>query len=62
MVQLFWLLLLYQYWILIRTPIKYPVVSLDLQGLPFHMLLPFIDEVDLGVGQLKALDLVLGGS
>jgi len=53
------------YWILTGTPLRYPAVALchrdfaalDLQGRPFQMLQQFIDEVDVGVGQLKALDL-----
>ena len=40
----------------------FPVSALDLQGLPFHMLQQFTDGVDVGVGQLKVLDLGLGGN
>ena len=36
--------------------------ALDEQVWPFHMLQQFIDDVDFGVGQLKALDLSLPGS
>ena len=55
------------YWIFTGHPLGYPVVTLchrdpvvlDLQDWPFHV---FIDGVDAGVGQLKALDLSRGGS
>ena len=51
------------------TPLRYPVVALChrdpaalvLHNWPFQMLQP-ITEVDVGVGQLKALDLGLKGS
>lgn len=36
--------------------------ALDLQVQPLHVLQQFMDEVDVGVDQLKALDLSLGGS
>lgn len=36
--------------------------ALDLQVLSFHRLQQFLDEVDLGVGQLIALVLGLSGS
>lgn len=65
-----WLLLHYQYWILTGTPLGYPAVSLchedttalDLMEQPCHSLWQFIDEVDVGGGQSKALDMALGGS
>ena len=63
-----WLLLLCQYWILIWTPLRYPVVALChgeplvLQDWPFYPLQQFTDEVDVGVSQLEALDLGLGSS
>ena len=52
------------------TPLGYPVVALchgdpavlNLQGQPLHSLQQSIDGIDDGVGQLKALDLDLGGS
>jgi hypothetical protein len=52
----------------ILFPHGYPVVALchgypaalDLHGWPFYLLI--IDEVEIGVGQFKALDLGLGGS
>jgi hypothetical protein len=64
-----WLLLLYQYWNLTGTPLGYPVVvlcpgdpvGLDLWDGPLHMLQHFIDGVDVGVSQFKALDLGLRG-
>ena len=70
MFQPLWLLLHYQYWILTGSPLGYTFVSLchgdpttlDLQDQPFHILWQFIDGVDVGMGQLKALDLGLGGS
>ena len=65
-VQGLWLLLHYQYWILTRTPLRYSVpwrsCSLVLQVWSLHVLQQFIDEVGVGVGQLKALDLGLSGS
>lgn len=36
--------------------------ALHLQDWPFHALQQFIPEVDVGMGQLKALDLSLGSS
>ena len=36
--------------------------ALDHQDRPFHVLQQFMDDVDFGVGQLKTLDLGLGGS
>ena len=36
--------------------------ALELQDWTLHTLQQFIDGVDVGVGQLKALDLGLGGS
>ena len=36
--------------------------ALNLQDWPYHTLQQFIDGVDVGVGQLKALDLGLDGS
>ena len=58
------------YWILIGTPPIYPVVilcrgdpaALGQQDWPFHASQPFADDVDFGVGHLRALDLGLGGS
>jgi len=55
----------YQYWIVTGAPLRYPVFALchggpsalDLQDWPFHTLQQIIDGVDIGVGQLKALDL-----
>ena len=63
-------LLHHQYRILTRTPLGYPVVALchgdlvalDLQDQLLHTLQQFIDGIDVGVGQLKSLDLGLGGS
>ena len=54
----------------ILDPPSYPVVALchgdpaalDQQDWPFHVPQPVMDDVDFGVGQLKALDLRLGGS
>ena len=50
-----------------QTLLRYPVVlchedseALDLQDWPLHTLQQFIDGIDVGVGQLKALDLGLG--
>ena len=43
------------------TPSHQPAV-LVLEEEPFHMPQNFIGEVDVGVGQLKALNLGLGGS
>jgi hypothetical protein len=40
---------------------EYPA-TLGLQDLLFYMLKEFIDEVDVGVSQIKALDQGLGGS
>jgi hypothetical protein len=65
-----WLLLHNQYWLLIRTLLRYPAdalchgdhATLDLQNWPFHKLHQFIDGVNVEVGQLKALNLGLGGS
>ena len=65
-----WLLLHYQSWILTKSPLGYPAVALchedpaalDLQDWSLHTLQQFIDRVDVGVGQLKALNLGLGGS
>ena len=69
-VQGLWLLLHYEYWILTRTPLGYPVVALccgdpvtlNLQDWPLHILQQLIDGMDVRVGQLRALDLVLVGS
>ena len=66
-VRYLWLLLSYQYQTITRTPLRYPVVALchgdpaalDLQDWPLHMLQQFIDEVDVEVGQFKALDWVV---
>jgi hypothetical protein len=60
-VQGLWLLLLYQSWILTRTPLRHPVVALchgdlaalDLQDRPLLAFLQFTDWVDVWVGQLK---------
>jgi hypothetical protein len=62
----------HQYWDLTGTPLGYPAVALcdgdpvalDLQNQPLLMLEQLMDEVDIGVGQLKTLDLDLdlGGS
>ena len=65
-----WILLCYQYSVLTGTPLRYPVVALchgdpaalDELDQSCHVLQQFIDEVDAEVGQLKALDLSLGGS
>ena len=70
LVQGLWLLLHCQYWILTRTPLGFLVVglchgdlkALGLQDQPLHVLQWFIDGVDVGLGQLKVLDLDLGGS
>jgi len=59
-----WLLLYYQYWILTGIPLRYPVVglchgdpaALDLQDWPLSC-----SAVDVGVDQLKTLDLGLSG-
>lgn len=60
-----------QYCLLTGTLPSYPVVALchggpaalDEQGQPFHRhQQQFRDDVDFGVGQPRALDLVLGGS
>ena len=67
-VQGLWLLLHYEYWILTRTPLGYPVVALccgdpvtlNLQDWPLHILQQFINGINVGVSQLKALDLGLG--
>ena len=58
------------YWTLTRMPLGHPVVvlcdgdpaALILHDLPLHAVQQFIDEVDVGVSQPKALDLALGGS
>ena len=60
-------LLHYQYWILSGTHLGYSLVALghaalDLQDWPFYVLQQLTDGVDVGLGQLKALDLSLGGS
>lgn len=55
---------------LTMTPLSYPVVALcrgdptalDLKDWPLHLLQQFIDRVDVRVGQLRPLDLGLGGS
>ena len=65
-----WLLLHYQCWMLTGTLFGYLVagqchgdpVALVLQDWLLDMLQQFINVVDVGVGQLKALDLGLGGS
>lgn len=52
------------------TPLSYPVVALcredptalDLKDWSFHLLQQFIGRVDVPVGQLRPLDLGLGGS
>ena len=62
-----WFLLHYQYWIL---TVRYPVVALchgdpvalELQDWSLHVLQQIIDGVDVGAGQLRDLDLGLGGS
>ena len=61
--------LYYQYWILPRTllcccPVSYNFdpAALDLQGWSLQRLQQFTDWVDVGVGQLKTLDLGLGSS
>ena len=56
----------HQYWDLTGTPLGYPAVALchecpaalNLQDWPLHTLQQFIDGVDVGVGQFKALDLI----
>ena len=68
--QCLWLFLHYQYWILTRFPLRYPVVALchgdsavlDLQVQSFQSLQQITDGVDVVVGYLKALDLGLRGS
>jgi hypothetical protein len=62
LVQDLWPLLHHQYWILIETPLRYPIVALNLQDQPLYALQQFIGGVDTGVGKLIALDLCLGGS
>jgi hypothetical protein len=62
-----WLLWHHQYWILTGTSPSYPVVSLchghpGVLDWPFHVLQEFTDDVDFGVGQLKALGLGLRDS
>ena len=60
----------HQQWIFAGTPPSYPVVALclgdpptlDQQDWPFHAFQQFTDDVDLGMGQLKALDLDLGAT
>jgi hypothetical protein len=52
---------------ILEPPLCYPVchgdpAALALWDRPFHKLQHFTDEVDVGVHQLKALDLGLGGS
>ena len=62
LVQGLWLLLHHQYWILTRTPLRYPVVAmchgdpaaLDLQDRPLHMFHQFINVVDAGVVNSKS--------
>jgi hypothetical protein len=49
----------HQFWTLSRTPLCYPAVALCHESLQLQQ---FIGGVDAGVGQLKALDLGLGGS
>ena len=69
LVQGLWLLLHYDCWTLIGTPLGYPVVALchggpaalGLQDLSLHMLQQITDGLDVGVGQLIALILGLGG-
>lgn len=36
--------------------------ALEKPAWPFHASLPFADGIDFGVGQVRALDLALGGS
>jgi hypothetical protein len=63
LVQGLWLLWYHQYHILPRTPPSPPVVAvchgdlaaLEQQDCPFYTAQQFADNVDLGVGQLKAL-------
>ena len=51
-------------------PPGYPIVALihgepaalNQQNRSFHMSQPFADDIDVGVGQFRALDLGLGGS
>ena len=70
LVQGLWLLLHHQYWILAGTPLRCPLVVLShgdpaalvLQCLPLHTLPHFIDGIDTGVEQFKALDLGPGHS
>ena len=70
LVQGLWLLLHYDCWALIGTPLGYPVVALcrggpaalGLQDLSLHVLQQITDGVDVGVGQLIALILGLGGA
>lgn len=65
-----WLVLHHQYWVLTRSPFRFPVVALchgdpevqNLQDLPLHTFQQFTDGADIGVSQLKALDLSLSGS
>lgn len=65
----FRLLLNYQYWICIGTPLRYPVVlchedlaTLVLKDWCRLALQQLLDGVDIWVGQLKATDLGLSGS
>lgn len=54
----------YRYWMLTGTFLRHPVVALCredpqalvLQDQPLHTLQQFTDDVDAGLGQLKALD------
>ena len=64
-----WLLLHYQYWIFSRTPwishcctVSWRSCSFESAGLPFDILQHLIDGVDVGAGQLRALDPSLGSS
>lgn len=58
------LLLHHQYGTLTGTPLRYHGVpeALNLQGWPLHKFQQIIDGADVGVRQLKVLDLGLGGS
>ena len=60
----------YQYWIAISASLRYHVVALcygdadalGLQDWPPHVLQQFVDGMNVGVGQLRALALGLGRS
>lgn len=57
-----WLLWHHQYWILIKIPVSYPIITLCHKDSTLSTTQPFADDKDFWMGQFRVLDVGLGGS